>query len=62
MTASGLDATPLGSIALIGGGPGDVALLTLRGVERMLEVLVDALEVGDDRAAERRDAVEDEEL
>ena len=38
MTATGRvspDTTPLGSIALIGGGPGDVDLLTLRAVERL---------------------------
>jgi uroporphyrin-III C-methyltransferase len=29
------DATPLGSIVLVGGGPGDVDLLTLRAVERL---------------------------
>src|SRR5260370_950185 len=34
----------------------------LRGGERMLEVIVDALEVRDDRAAERCESVEDEEI
>src|SRR3981189_2875382 len=49
MTASApvsSDATSLGSIALIGGGPGDVDLLTLRAVERLRAadvILYDAL-------------------
>jgi len=30
--------------------------------ERMIEIFVDALEVGDDRAAERGEAVEDEKI
>jgi len=34
----------------------------LRLGQRMLEVVVDALEVGHDRAAERGDAVENEEV
>src|SRR6185436_13058217 len=34
----------------------------LRGGERVLEVFVDLFEVGDDRAAERGDSVEDEEI
>src|SRR5947207_12164255 len=38
------------------------SMQSLRGLERMIEVVVDLLEVGDDRAAERGDAVEDEEI
>src|ERR1044071_5424763 len=34
----------------------------LRGGDRVREVVVDALEVGDDRAAERGDPIEDEEV